>query len=163
MPQSTIRWKVKGCDVRPGIGFPISFQLGPAARPEGADLLPAQGNALGSRDAKRVVISAQRANRSLRVRPEERLARWADITARLGSWLPRALPWAGRTSAPSGRAAWSNRNRIENRVPGHALQPFAVPHRKYLAYAFTSDRRPCCPASCEAHGLLRSTYALIGR
>ena len=67
-------------------------------RAEGPAVLPAQGNALGIGGIQ-YRSSAQRANRST-----ERLARWADEMR----WLvfpavPRALPWAGRTEAPSGQ------------------------------------------------------------
>ncbi len=73
-------------------------------RPEGAVVRPAQGNALGHRGRREVIVGPT--GQSF----DERLARWAG--RRFGTTpLPRALPWAGRTAGPSARIARGARHR----------------------------------------------------
>jgi hypothetical protein len=61
-------------------------------RPEGASVLPAQGNALGRIGARIIVTTAQRANRSPETK--ELLARWADAN-RTFSRSPGRCPGLG--------------------------------------------------------------------
>jgi len=78
-------------------------------RAEGPGVRPAKGNALVIGATPGDNLSAQRANHSHAAMDDERLARWAERRGEtmVGPCAPfptRALPFAGRTDAPSGLA-----------------------------------------------------------
>ena len=90
------------------MGFPGLGLLGGglAKRAEGPAVRPAQGNALGARRA--ASVAAGPTGQPFVLRWREGLAHWAGRrpTHNEESWFasfPKALPWAGRTGAPSGQ------------------------------------------------------------
>ena len=125
LSRSASAWRSSRRNFGGELRYPILFRFGPTARPEGADVLSAQGNALGF--VRRRGCYAGPTGQPFSWTAARRTVGPLGRRGRgVGFIVPRALPWAGRTAAPLGRKNGTRRGTAMLTQCGD-FAPFPIP------------------------------------